>query len=196
MADSKTPKNNPRTPKEQRTKGPRRKRARAAPGKTSVSSSPGQPAGKKRRTRAPASPDARPVGSDTVHNPLVGKTIGGSRILEPLGKGAMGAVYKGQQVRLDRFVALKTIREDFCSDDDFLKRFRHEARIVGRFKTPFVVQIHDVGCDQGVHFITMEYVSNGNLQTYLKKQRTSFSLSKTRSFSFSRRGSVCLRPSA
>lgn len=84
----------------------------------------------------------------------------------------MGTVYKAEQVSLGRPVALKTIREDFCGDEGFLKRFLFEAQTVGRFKTPHVVQVHEVGCDRGVHFITMELVSNGNLLTYLKRQQS------------------------
>ena len=139
----------------------------------------GRPAPEPDKTRAGASgagkakdAEAGPIGSDTSDDPLVGKTIGGCKILSPLGKGAMGTVYKAEQVSLGRLVALKTIREDFCTDEGFLKRFLFEAQTVGRFKTPHVVQIHEVGCDRGVHFITMELVSNGNLLTYLKRRES------------------------
>ncbi|MBI4585438.1 MAG: protein kinase [Planctomycetes bacterium] len=122
-------------------------------------------------TRASAESDGvfqPPVGSLT--DLVIGKTIGGCRILSLLGRGAMGAVYKATQLSLDRLVALKTIRQDFCTDENFLSRFRQEARTVGRFSTPHVVQIHEVGYDQGVHYLVMEYVSGGNLRSFVENQ--------------------------
>lgn len=119
-------------------------------------------------TRAMSQNTPNPKGKETTSNdPLIGKTIGGCKILEVLGRGAMGAVYKARQISLDRIVALKTIREDFCNDENFLSRFQHEAKTVGRFNTPYVVQIHEVGYDQDIHFIVMEYVSGGNMMDYV-----------------------------
>ena len=106
-----------------------------------------------------------PGGAD----PLVGQVLGGCRINEVLGRGAMGTVYKATQLSLDRTVALKVIREELCTDDDLLQRFQREAKTIGRFSTPHVVQIHDVGREQGVHFLVMEFVSGGSLLAHVNE---------------------------
>ena len=107
-----------------------------------------------------------PGGTD----PLIGAVLGGCRITEVLGRGAMGTVYKATQLSLDRTVALKVIRAELCTDDDLLMRFQREAKTVGRFSTPHVVQIHDVGLEQNVHFIVMEFVAGGSLLTHVNEQ--------------------------
>jgi len=106
-----------------------------------------------------------PGGAD----PLVGQVLGGCRITEVVGRGAMGTVYKATQLSLDRTVALKVIREELCTDDDLLQRFQREAKTIGRFSTPHVVQIHDVGREQGVHFLVMEFVSGGSLLAHVNE---------------------------
>jgi formylglycine-generating enzyme required for sulfatase activity len=108
---------------------------------------------------------AGPGGGD----PLIGRILGGCRITEVLGRGAMGTVYKATQLSLDRIVALKVIREELCTDDDLLQRFQREAKTIGRFSTPHVVQIHDVGREQGVHFLVMEFVSGGSLLAHVNE---------------------------
>jgi formylglycine-generating enzyme required for sulfatase activity/tRNA A-37 threonylcarbamoyl transferase component Bud32 len=82
----------------------------------------------------------------------------------------MGSVYEAKQLSLERIIALKTIRRDYVADKGFLERFRREARAVGRFNTQHVVQIHDVGFDQGLHYIIMERVRGGNLRAYATSQ--------------------------
>jgi serine/threonine protein kinase/formylglycine-generating enzyme required for sulfatase activity len=99
-------------------------------------------------------------------DPMIGKTLGNSEILSVLGKGAMGVVYKARQVALDRIVAVKTIRPEFCTDEQLLERFQREAKTVGRFNTTYVVQVYDVGFAEGQHYIVMEFVSGGNLKSY------------------------------
>jgi formylglycine-generating enzyme required for sulfatase activity/tRNA A-37 threonylcarbamoyl transferase component Bud32 len=80
----------------------------------------------------------------------------------------MGTVYQARQLSLDRVVALKTIRPDLCTDRHFLARFRQEARTVGRFNTEYVVQIHEVGFDQGLHYIVMEFVGGGTIRDHVR----------------------------
>lgn len=100
---------------------------------------------------------------------LVGTTLGGCELTSLLGKGAMGAVYQAKQLSLQRTVAVKTIRPEYCEEENFLKRFRQEALVVGRFNTPYVVQIYDVGLEEGFHYILMEYVASGSLLDRLKR---------------------------
>ncbi|HEX6812493.1 MAG TPA: protein kinase [Planctomycetota bacterium] len=101
-------------------------------------------------------------------DPLIGKTIGGCRIESLLGRGAMGAVYKARQVNLDRDVAVKVIRPEMMTDPRMLKRFEVEARTVGKFNSPHVVMVHDVGFAQGVHFLVMEFVQGKNMREHCK----------------------------
>jgi len=99
---------------------------------------------------------------------LLGKTIGGCRIDKLLGRGAMGAVYKARQLKLDRDVAVKVIRPEMMTDPRMLKRFEVEARTVGKFNSANVVMVHDVGFELGVHYLVMEFVKGKNLREHVK----------------------------
>lgn len=106
-----------------------------------------------------------PVTDDTSAR-LIGKTLGGCRLVALVGRGAMGNVYAARQLSLDRTVAVKTIRPELCSDPEMLARFQAEARTIGLFRTEHVVQVHDVGFEDGIHFIVMEFVGGGHLGHY------------------------------
>ncbi len=84
--------------------------------------------------------------------------IGGYRILAKLGQGAMGNVYKAQQVKMDRIVALKVLGPKYAENPQFVKRFFQEARAVAKFNHPNIIQGIDCGESNGVHFFVMEYV--------------------------------------
>ena len=90
--------------------------------------------------------------------------LGGYRILEKIGRGGMGAVYKANQVSLNRIVALKILSHRISADPAFVKRFQAEAQAAGRLNHPNIVQVYDVGFDQGVHFYSMEFIENGSVQ--------------------------------
>jgi tRNA A-37 threonylcarbamoyl transferase component Bud32 len=109
-------------------------------------------------------PDAAPLAPEQ----LIGKVIGGCRIDKLLGRGAMGAVYKARQIKLDRDVAVKVIRPEMMTDERMLKRFQVEARTVGKFNSAHVVMVHDVGFEQGVHYLVMEFVRGTNLREHVK----------------------------
>ncbi len=116
-----------------------------------------------------------PLGSPAVEQPveekenLLGQTIGGCEIQEFIGRGGMGAVYKARQISLDRPVAFKVVSEAAQRDESFLRRFEREAKTIAKFNSSRIVQVYEVGFDQGVHFITMEYVSGGDLKTRTRK---------------------------
>jgi hypothetical protein len=93
-----------------------------------------------------------------------GRMVGGYRILERVGRGGMGAVYKANQVSLNRIVALKILSTRISADPAFVKRFQSEAQAAGRLNHPNIVQVYDVGVDQGVHFYSMEFIENGSVQ--------------------------------
>src|SRR5262249_25370051 len=101
---------------------------------------------------------------------LLGKTVAGYRILDRIGRGGMGTVYKANQVSLNRVVALKILSHKTAQDPAFVKRFHKEAQAAGRLNHPNIVQVYDVGSDGGLHFYSMEYIENGSVQDLATKE--------------------------
>jgi serine/threonine protein kinase len=95
-------------------------------------------------------------------------TIAGYEILGVLGWGGMGRVYKARQVNLQRLVALKVIRAGEDADAEQVARFREEARAIARMQHPNIVQIHEVGEENGHPFIALELVEGGSLAEHLR----------------------------
>jgi len=119
-----------------------------------------------RRTPSPAGASA--VGSALLET---GSVLGGRyEILELLGEGGMGAVYKAADREVDRTVALKVIRPAMASHPEILARFKQELLLSSRVTHRNVIRIYDIGEAQGVKFITMEYVDGENLRQILKRR--------------------------
>ncbi len=104
---------------------------------------------------------------------MTGKILGNRyEILEQLGGGGMAIVYKGQDKLLHRLVTIKILRPEFTLDQDFIRRFQREAQAVARLSHPNIVNIYDVGQENDIHYLIMEYVNGEDLKTILKREKT------------------------
>ncbi|MCR4316418.1 MAG: protein kinase [Planctomycetes bacterium] len=100
---------------------------------------------------------------------LIGKVIAGHEIIERVGRGGMGTVFKARQVSLDRIVALKMLSREFIKDPDFVKQFQAEARAAAKLSHPNILAVYDVGEAEGMHYISMEFAGGGTLEDLVNK---------------------------
>ncbi|HHW00002.1 MAG TPA: Stk1 family PASTA domain-containing Ser/Thr kinase [Clostridiaceae bacterium] len=94
------------------------------------------------------------------------------KLIEKIGGGGMAIVYKAKCTLLNRYVAVKILRPEFTSDEEFVKRFQAEAQAAASLSHPNIVSIYDVGNENGIHYIVMEYIDGITLKEYINQNGT------------------------
>ncbi|MFL5700772.1 MAG: Stk1 family PASTA domain-containing Ser/Thr kinase [Ktedonobacteraceae bacterium] len=92
------------------------------------------------------------------------------KLQEPIGRGGMATIYRGQDLRMDRVVAIKVLREVYSTDPKFVTRFQREAKAASALQHPNIVQVYDYGQTDGNYFIVMELVEGTDLRRYLRSR--------------------------
>ena len=111
-------------------------------------------------------PSSGGVGMTALKQTMAGKY----EILGEIGRGGMATVYKARQINLDRIVALKVLPPQFTHDMEFVKRFQDEARNAARVTHPNLITIHDVGNEQNLYYISMEFLSGETLRDRIVRE--------------------------
>ncbi|QAY65530.1 Stk1 family PASTA domain-containing Ser/Thr kinase [Paenibacillus protaetiae] len=102
---------------------------------------------------------------------MIGHDLGGRyEIISRIGGGGMALVYKAHDVLLNRYVAVKVLRQQFVHDEEFIHRFRREAQSAAALSHPNVVSIYDVGQEDDTHYIVMEYIEGHNLNEIIQER--------------------------
>ena len=128
---------------------------------------------RKLRPPLPASKDAPYSKTETLHTPIreltTGSTFAGRyQVIEELGKGGMGRVYKVLDTKIQEKVALKLIRPEVALDKETVERFKNELRLARKIRHKNVCAMFDIAEAEGMHFITMEYVHGEDLKNMIR----------------------------
>src|SRR5215467_9941005 len=98
-----------------------------------------------------------------------GTQLGPYQITAPLGAGGMGEVYRAKDTRLDRTVALKVLPSEVARDPEKRQRFEREARSISTLSHPHICTLHDIGQQEGVNYLVLEYLEGETLEKRLAK---------------------------
>jgi len=102
---------------------------------------------------------------------LIGTTVGGCEIIEKIGEGGMGAIYRSRQLSLDRPVAFKVLSPKFANDATFVARFEREAKSIAKVNHPNILAVYDVGAAADVHYMIIELIDGHNLSEILDEKK-------------------------
>ena len=101
-----------------------------------------------------------------------GAKLGGRyEIIKKIGAGGMADVYMAKDNKLGRFVAIKVLKEEFSSDENFLRKFDIEAQAVAGLLHPNIINVYDVGIEGDVHYIVMELADGITLKEYIRNEK-------------------------
>ena len=91
-------------------------------------------------------------------DPFLGQVVGKYEVLQKIGQGGMGMVYRGRQMSLNRSVATKVLPAQMALDEDFVQRFQQEAEVIARLTHENIVQVYDIDRHEGTYYLVMEFV--------------------------------------
>ena len=112
-----------------------------------------------------------PAGDDNQADPLIGRVIADRyRIIELLGRGGMGVVYKVEHIHIGKFMAMKLLHGELARDRNTIKRFQREAEAASRLSHPNSVQVFDFGRSEGLMYLVMEYLEGKDLGQVIREQ--------------------------
>ncbi len=110
--------------------------------------------------------------SSEAIDPLIGRTFGSKyTLVEKLGSGGMGGVYKAEQALMNRFVAIKILRSTFHGDETQMRRFQQEARTLSQLSHPNAVTVFDFGVEEGFPYLVMEYIEGKTLKSIVREEK-------------------------
>ncbi|MEG2259318.1 MAG: protein kinase, partial [Oscillospiraceae bacterium] len=102
----------------------------------------------------------------------IGKKLDGRyEIIELIGAGGMANVYKARDLRENRIVAVKILREEFLDNEELVRRFKNESKAIGLLSHPNIVKVFDVNFSDSVQFIVMEYIDGITLKDYIERKK-------------------------
>jgi tetratricopeptide (TPR) repeat protein len=99
----------------------------------------------------------------SIEDPLLGSVIGGCQVLDVVGRGGMGVIYKARQLSLDRIVAVKVLSPKLANDVNFVSRFQREARAIARVNHPNILAVYNVGTEKDTYYMIMELIEGESL---------------------------------
>lgn len=108
-----------------------------------------------------------------IHDAYEGRFLNDRyKLLSRVGTGGMSVVYKAKDAVDEKLVAIKILKEEFCNDEEFIRKFNNEANAARSLSHPYIVDILDVGCDGDVHYIVMEFIEGVTLKDYIIAKHT------------------------
>jgi len=105
-----------------------------------------------------------------AHDPYLGRMFGNYELVQKVGQGGMGLVYKGRQVSLDRVVAVKILNKSLCDNAEFIKRFEREAKSIARINHPNIMAVYDFGQTDGLYYMVTEFIEGASLSKKISDQ--------------------------